>query len=99
MAAAHLKNRTPHVAPKIKTSFKMLHGGEADLSHLCVIGARTFVHMKGSRKLDAATWKGKVYGYSEESKSYRVWNPKTHRIVNSRNVTFIETLPHLLPPP
>ena len=36
--------------------------------------------------------------YSEESKSYRVWNPKTSRVVESRKVTFIETKPHLLPP-
>ena len=38
-------------------------------------------------------------GYNEESKSYRVGNSKTHRVVESRNATFIETLLHLLPPP
>ena len=38
-------------------------------------------------------------GYSKARKSYRVWNPKTHRAVESRNVTFIETPPHLLPTP
>ena len=37
--------------------------------------------------------------YSEENKAYLVWNPKTHRIVESRNVTFIKTPPHLLPLP
>ena len=99
MAAAYLKNRTPHKALKVETPFKMLHVEEADLSHLRVIGVRSFVHIKDSRNLDAAAWEGKVCGYSEESKSYRVWNPKTHRVVESRNVTFIETPPHLLPPP
>ena len=99
MVVAYLKNRTPHKAPKMETRFKMLHGEEADLSHLRIIGARAFVHIKDSRTLDAAAWEGKVCGYSEESKSYRVWNPKTHRVVESRNVTFIETPPHLLPPP
>ena len=93
MAAVCFKNRTPHKALKRKTLFKMLHGEEADTSHLRVIGARTFVHIEDARKLDAATWKGEVFGYSEEKKSYRVWNPKTHR------VTFIETSPHLLPSP
>ena len=57
------------------------------------------MHIKNSRKPDAAAWEGKVYRYSEEIKSYRVWNPKTRRVVESRNVTFIETSPHLLPPP
>ena len=80
MAAAYLKNRTPHKALKMDTQFKMLHGEKADLSHLCVIGARAFVHIKDSRKLDAAVWEGKVCDYSEESKSYPVWNPKTHRV-------------------
>ena len=37
-------------------------------------------------------------GYSEESKSYRVWNPKTRHVVESRNVTFIKTPSHLLLP-
>ena len=43
MAAAYLKNRTPHKALTVETPFKMLHGEEADLSHLRVIGARAFV--------------------------------------------------------
>ena len=60
MAAAYLNNRTPHKVLKMETPFKMLHGKEADLSHLRVIGARTFVHIKDSRKLDAAAWEGKV---------------------------------------
>ena len=36
-----------------------------------------------------------VRGCSEERKYYRVWNPKTRRDVESRNVTFIETQPHI----
>ena len=31
--------------------------------------------------------------------SYLVWNPKTRRVVESRNVTFIETPPHFIPQP
>ena len=99
MAAAYLKNRTPHKALKMEKPFKMLHGEDADLSHLRVIEARTFVHIKDSRKLDAAACGGKVCGYSEESKSLKVWNPKINRVVESRNVTFIEAPPHLLSPP
>ena len=99
MAPAYLKNRTPHKALKVETPFKMLHGEEAGLSHLRVIGAKTVVQIKDSRKLDAAAWKGKICGYSEESKSYRVWTLTTHRIVESRKVALIETPPHVLPPP
>ena len=39
MTVAYLKNRTRHKALMMETPFKMLHGEEADLSHLRVIGA------------------------------------------------------------
>ena len=62
MAAVYLKNKTPHKVLKMETPFKMLHGEEADLMHFRVIGARAFVHIKDSRKLDAAAWEGKLCG-------------------------------------
>ena len=38
-----------------------------------------------------------VYGFSEtESNSYRIWNPKTRRVVESKKAIFIETPPNLL---
>ena len=38
-------------------------------------------------------------GFSQsESNSFRMWNPKTRRAVESKNVVFIETLLHLLSP-
>ena len=38
-------------------------------------------------------------GYSSNSKSYRVYIPGTRRIVESRNVVFIDAPSRLLPPP
>ena len=72
MAAAYLKNMNAHTALKRETSFEMLHGKEADLSHLRVLEIRTYVHRKDSRNLDFAAWEGKMCSYSEERKSYRV---------------------------
>ena len=72
MAAAYLNNRTPHKLLKMGTQFRMLHGEKIGLSHLCVIGDRTYVYIKDSRKLDATAWEGKVCGESKEIKSYRV---------------------------
>ena len=72
MGAANPKNRTPREVPKMETPLKMLHGWEADLWHLRVIRTRIFVRINDSRKLDAAAWRKKVCGYSEESKSCRV---------------------------
>ena len=64
MAAAYLNKRAPHKELKIETPFKMLHGEETDLWHLCVIESKTFVHIKDSRKLDAVAWEGKLCDYS-----------------------------------
>ena len=36
-------------------------------------------------------------GFSEkESNSYRVWNPRTQRLVEARNMVFIKIPPHLI---
>ena len=41
---------------------------------------------------------GMLGGFSEnEALSYRVWNPKIRRVVESWNVAFIETPSHLIP--
>ena len=60
MATAYLKNRTPHKALKMETPFKMLHGKEADLLHLRVVGAKLFVHIKDSRNLNAVVGRERV---------------------------------------
>ena len=100
LTTTYLCNRVPHSALKMETPYKVLYGKEADLSHLKIIGSRAFVHIKDSTKLGHTSWEGMVCGFSEnESNSYRVWNPKTRRVVEARNVVFIETPPHLIPQP
>ena len=97
MAASHICNRNPHSALNMETPYKKLHGKDTNLSHLKTIDARAFVRIKNPNKLDHPSWEGMVCGFSEtESNSYRIWNPKTRRVVKSRNVVFIETPPNLL---
>ena len=82
----------------METPFKRLYGKEANLSHLKIIGAGSFVHIKDAEKMEPKSWEGMLCGFSEdEALSYRVWNPKTHWVVESRNGTFIETPPHIFP--
>ena len=92
MAASYICNRIPHSALNMGTPNKKIYGKDADLSHLKIIGARTFVHIKDPNKLGHTPREGMVCGFSEtEGNSYRIWNPKTRRVVESRNVVFIET--------
>ncbi len=37
-------------------------------------------------KLDDRAWKGVFVGYALNSPTYLVWNPRTRRLVRSRNV-------------
>ncbi|CAM9739020.1 unnamed protein product [Laminaria digitata] len=76
--AVYLANRVPSTPLGGKTPFSMWHGGTPpSLEHLRTFGARA---------------EGRMVGYRKDSKTYRVWESGT-KIVESRNVTFIKTLP------
>ena len=98
IAASYICNQIPHSALSMETSYKKLYGKDADLSHLKIVGARAFVYIENPNKLGHTSWEGMVCGFSEtESNSYPIWNPKTRRVVESRNVVFIGTPSNLLP--
>ena len=70
------------------------------MSYLKSIGARAFVHIKDAKKLAPKSWEGMQGGFSEgEALSYRVCDPNTRSVVESRNMTFIKTPPYLIPQP
>ena len=58
LTAAHLCNGMPYSGLDIEASFKRLYCKEADLSHLDVIDARAFVHIKDAKKLEPKSWEG-----------------------------------------
>ena len=90
--AVYLVNRLPHSALGFHTPYFKMFGEQAALSHLRVVGARAFVHYEHHReKLQDRAWEGRLVGYSKDSRAYRIYNPATRRVVESRNVTFIET--------
>ena len=68
-AASYLRNRIPHSAPNMETPHKMLGGKSAHLSHLRIIGARAFVHIKDANKPGHTSWKGMVCGCSQNERA------------------------------
>ena len=97
--AVHLCNRAPHSALGGATPFLKMHGKEADLSGLRAIGSRAFVHIEThTTKLGDKAWEGKLCGFSQDSRAYRIYNPAKGTVVESRNVTFLETPPYSMPP-
>ena len=100
LTAAYPCNRMPHSGLNMETPFKRLYGKEAILSHLKIISAKAFAHIKDANKLKPKSLEEMLCSFSEdEALSYRVWNPKTRRVAESRNMAFIETSPHLIPQP
>ena len=98
LTVAYLFYRMPHSGLNMETPFKRLNGKKANLTHLKINGAKAFVHIRDAKKLEPKSWEGMLCGFSKnEALSYRVWNQKSHGVVGSRNVTFIETPPHLIP--
>ena len=89
LTAVYLSNRGPHAALTNATPYKTLYRKDSHLGHLRAIGARAFVHVETqSDKLDHRAWEGSLVGYSVDSKSFRVYNPATRSVRESRNVIF-----------
>ena len=65
------------------------------MSDLRAIGSRAFVHIKThTTKLGDKAWEGKLCGFSQNSWAYRIYHPAKVTVVESRNVTFLETPPY-----
>ena len=77
-----------------KPPFSMWHGGTPSrLEHLRTFGARSFVHEERyAKKIYVKARERRMVGYGKDSKTYWIWESGT-KIVESRNVTFIKTLP------
>lgn len=95
---AYLANWSPHSTLGMVNPYKKLFKKETNLKHLRVIGAKAFVRIEThTKKLEPKAWTGISLRLQWNSKGYRVFNPITKRVLESRNVTFIETLPHVMP--
>ena len=90
--ATYWSNRSSHPVLGGATPYSRMHNKEADLSGLQAIGARAFVHCETyTRKLDDRAFEGKLCGFSQDSRAYRIHNPAKGMVVESRNVTFLNT--------
>ena len=68
------------------TPFKQLYGKGVKVSHIKTLDARALVHIKDSRKLKPISWLVVLCNISEKGTfSYRMWNPKTRKVDESRN--------------
>ena len=99
--AVHVRNRAPSRANDYVSPHERLFGNIPDLSYLRVFGCLAYWHITTMRtKLEPTSERLVFVGYEGSSKSYKLWNLRTHRFVISTDVTFEETIfPLRIEPP
>ncbi|KAG7576575.1 Ribonuclease H-like superfamily [Arabidopsis thaliana x Arabidopsis arenosa] len=90
--AVYLLNISPTKAVLNKTPYEAWCGRKPAVSHLRVFGsvAYSLVDSHHRKKLDEKSEKCVFLGYCSQSKGYRLYNPVSGKIIESRNVTFDE---------
>jgi hypothetical protein len=90
--ANYLRNRCPSKSLNGKTPYEMWTGKKPNLKHLRIFGFKVFClnRSPGKGKLACRSKEGMLVGYSEESKSYRIWIPEERKVEISRDVKFME---------
>lgn len=75
------------------TPYETLHGEKPNISHLCIFGSTSFVHIPDAmrRKLEPKTIQGIFVGCCPSTKAYRIWLPCKRRVEISRNVIVDES--------
>lgn len=91
--AVYLRNRTLASGLQ-KTPYELWSGKKPDLSHVRIFGSPAMVHIP---KIKRTKWDKKageyiMIGYADNTKGYRLYNPKTKSITTSRDVIVMEKI-------
>ncbi|MCO5596690.1 hypothetical protein L7F22_050758 [Adiantum nelumboides] len=91
--AAHVLNRCPTRALKTITPYESWYDRKPSVNYLRVFGCLAYAHIPQQLrgKLDDKAVKCIFVGYSSGSKGYRLYNPATNKIFESRDVIFAKT--------
>ncbi|MCO5605620.1 hypothetical protein L7F22_059803 [Adiantum nelumboides] len=91
--AAHVLNRCPTRALKTITPYESWYDKKPSVSYLRVFGCLAYADIPQQLhgKLDDKAVKCIFVGYSSGSKGYRLYNPATNKIFESRDVIFAKT--------
>ena len=88
----YLQNRMPNSRTGNSTPYEKWYGKKPSLCHLKSFGTEAYVHIPKifRRKLDSKATKMLFVGYDGHSSNYRLFNPETRKVVQSRDVLFME---------
>jgi hypothetical protein len=90
--AVYVQNKCPHKALEEKTPEEVFTGKKPSVDHLRIFGSPVYIHVPKEKttKLEPFGKKVTFVGYSETSKTYRIYVPGKKYIEVYRDVTFHE---------
>ncbi|KMQ84419.1 copia protein, partial [Lasius niger] len=92
--ACYVRNRCITKSLDGQVPYKLWKGKTPTVIYFKIFGSKVFVLDKNPQKgkFDSRSEEGIFVGYSNESKAYRVWLPKSHKLIVSRDVKFLNEL-------
>lgn len=94
--ACYVRNRCPTSSLKGDIPYEKWTGNKLTLNDVKIFGSKIFILDKtpGKDKLSKRSLEGIFVGYPRERKGYRAWVPSTKRIIEARDVKFLENQAH-----
>jgi transposase InsO family protein len=90
--ATYIRNLLPSAPLGGVSPYEVMYDEPPNLDHLRVFGCAAYVLNENAPKFGNNATKMILVGYSKMSSSYRCYNPKTKRFIDTIHVTFDETL-------
>jgi transposase InsO family protein len=89
----HIQNRVMLRNNTDKTPYELWKGRPTNVKHFRVFGSKCYIKREdgGMGKFDSRVDKGVLVGYSSTRKSYKCYNLRLNKVVESINVTIDET--------
>jgi hypothetical protein len=94
MTTIYIQNKIHHRILKDMTPEEAFSGKKPNIENLRIFGCQVYSHIPKDKrnKLEPSRKKGIFVGYSDSSKSYRIYIPEQHKIEVSRDITFNERM-------
>jgi hypothetical protein len=89
----HIQNRVMLRNNTDKTPYELWKGGPTNVKHFRVFGSKCYIKREYGRmgKFDSHVDKGILVGYSSKKKTYKCYNLRLNKVVESINVRIDET--------
>ena len=100
MTAVHIVNRSPSTPLDNQILEELWTGKKPHYDHLCVFGCEAYAHVPKElrKKLDPKSHKCIFIGYGTSGEmGYRLWHPKSNKVIRSSHVIFNESKMHKKP--